>query len=116
MATTTKLPSASKPGVLFVLTSVPDTKTARLLARGLVSRRLAACVTAIGPAESLYRWKGKVERAREKVLLIKTTRARYAVVEAFIRKTHPYELPEIAVIRIDKGSPEYLKWIQANTF
>jgi periplasmic divalent cation tolerance protein len=75
---------------------------------------LAACVTVLSGAESFYRWEGKMERAAEKVLFIKTTKARFSDVESYLKKSHPYELPEIIALKI-QGSSEYLKWIAKNT-
>jgi periplasmic divalent cation tolerance protein len=99
---------------LLVLTTAPDRGTARRIAKGLVGARLAACVTQTAACESVYRWKGKIETAKERVLLIKTTTAKYREAERFIRKTHPYESPEIAALRITEGSRDYLKWINVS--
>jgi periplasmic divalent cation tolerance protein len=95
----------------IVLTTAGSDEEARRLARALVERRLAACVNLVTPVESVYRWKGKVETAREWLLLIKTTAASLAAVEAAIRELHSYELPECLHLAIEGGSEEYLGWI-----
>lgn len=101
--------------VCLVLTTLPDTAAADALATALVSARLAACVTRLAPAQSVYRWQGQVETASEVPLLIKTTEATYPALEAAVRAAHPYEVPELVVIPISAGLPAYLQWVAAET-
>lgn len=100
---------------LLVITTLPDADSAHRLATALVEQRLAACVNILAPCRSVYRWQGRIEDSAEVPLLIKTTDARYAALEAAIRAVHPYELPEIVAVGIDRGSPEYLAWVAAET-
>lgn len=100
---------------LLVLTTLPDRDSARSLAASLVEQRLAACVNLLAGCTSLYRWQGKVEEATEVPLLMKTTVARYAALEAAIRAAHPYELPEVVAVPVTRGLPAYLKWIDEET-
>ena len=100
---------------LLVLTNLPDAESARALAGRLVEARLAACVNILAPCRSVYRWEGKVEDATEVPMLIKTTAARYAELEAAIRAGHPYTLPEIVGLPIECGLPAYLGWVAAET-
>lgn len=100
---------------LVVLTNVPDRAAAEKLARGLVDRRLAACVNVLAPCRSFYRWEGAVQEDEEVPLLIKTTRARYPALEAAIREAHPNELPEIVAVPIESGLAAYLEWVSAET-
>ncbi|MDO9598403.1 MAG: divalent-cation tolerance protein CutA [Azoarcus sp.] len=104
---------ADTPETLLVLTNLPDTDSARMLAEHLVEQRLAACVNILAPCTSVYRWQGAVESATEVPLLIKTTRTRYAALEAAICTAHPYELPEIVAVPIELGLPAYLDWVAA---
>jgi periplasmic divalent cation tolerance protein len=96
---------------LLVFTNLPDAASAQALASELVSKRLAACVNVLAPCRSTYRWQGKIESAQEVPLLIKTTAAAYAALEAAIRARHPYELPEIIAVPVAHGLPEYLAWV-----
>jgi periplasmic divalent cation tolerance protein len=100
---------------LLVLTNLPDSETARTLAKHLVSARLAACINILAPCQSVYRWDGRLEEATEVPLLIKTRVECYAALEAAIREKHPYELPEIVAVPIDRGLPAYLAWLAAET-
>ncbi len=101
--------------VLVVLTNCPDAASADALAAALVEARLAACVNVLAPCRSVYRWQGAVERAEEVPLLIKTTVDRYAALEAGIRARHPYEVPEIVALPVDRGLPDYLRWVAEET-
>jgi periplasmic divalent cation tolerance protein len=100
---------------LVVLTNCPDDAVADRIARTLVEQGLAACVNRLAPVDSIYRWRGAVERATETPLLIKTTRERYTMVEQAIRALHPYEVPEIVALDIVAGFMPYLRWITEET-
>jgi len=100
---------------LLVLTNLPDRAIAEKLAEALIRKRVAACVNILAPCRSVYRWKGAVQHAEEYPVLIKTTRERYAALEAAIREAHPYELPEIVAVPIERGLPAYLAWLADET-
>jgi periplasmic divalent cation tolerance protein len=102
-------------GSLLVITNLPDQAAAEALARMLVDQRVAACVNVLAPCRSVYRWQNAVETAVEVPLLIKTSAERYADLEAAIRAGHPYELPEIIAVPIERGLAEYLAWVAAET-
>ncbi len=98
-------------GKKLVLTTSGSQEEARKIARALVERRLAACVNLVGPMESVYRWKGKVETAGEWLLIIKTSAEAIERVRKTIKELHSYELPECIELPIEGGSAEYLQWI-----
>lgn len=100
---------------LLVLTNLPDLATARRLAQSLVEARVAACINILAPCESVYKWEGKLETGQEYPMLIKTTRERYAPLEAAIRASHPYELPEIIAVPVVAGLSDYLDWVAGET-
>ena len=100
---------------LLVLTHLPDRESAMKLAKAVVDARAAACVNVLGACTSVYRWQGKLENATEVPLLIKTTAARYAELEALILSLHPYELPEIVAVPVARGLPGYLQWVAGET-
>ena len=100
---------------LLILTNLPDVASAENLARILVENRLAACVNVLAPCQSIYRWQGAVEKTAEVPLLIKTSAARYAQIEALICARHPYDVPELIAIPITYGLPAYLGWLATET-
>ena len=100
---------------LLVLTNLPDRAAAEKLADAIVAKNLAACVNILAPCRSVYRWKGAVQHDEEHPMLIKTTTERYAALESEMRALHPYELPEIIAVPIERGLPAYLDWVAAET-
>ena len=100
---------------LLVLTNLPDRAAAERLADSLIAQRLAACVNILAPCRSVYRWKGALQHDEEHPMLIKTTADRYASLEQAIRAGHPYELPEIIAVPIERGLGAYLDWVMTET-
>lgn len=95
----------------IVLTTCPDAESAGKIARALIQDGHAACVNIVPAVESIYRWKGKIESAREHLLIIKGPARNYTAIETHIRALHPYELPEVIAVPIGRGSPAYLGWL-----
>ena len=96
-----------------VLITCSSATEARRIARAVVEAHLAACVNILpGAVTSIYRWKGKVESARERMLLIKTSRKRLRKLEATVEKLHSYDVPEFIALPIVGGSPSYLEWLE----
>jgi periplasmic divalent cation tolerance protein len=100
---------------LLVLTNLPDRAAAERLADSLIEKRVAACVNILAPCRSVYRWKDAVQHDEEHPVLIKTTAERYPELERAVRAGHPYELPEIIAVPIERGLPAYLDWVAAET-
>jgi periplasmic divalent cation tolerance protein len=87
----------------------------RRIARRVESKGLAACVNIIlCPVESFYAWKGKLEKAREYLLVMKTTAKRLAELEREVKRLHSYDVPEFIALSITEGSAKYLSWLRAS--
>jgi periplasmic divalent cation tolerance protein len=100
---------------LVVLVTCSSAVEARRIARAVVEARLAACVNILpGAVTSIYRWKGKVESAKERLLLIKTSRKKMAQLRAAVERLHSYDVPEFLALPIAVGSPMYLDWMDEN--
>ena len=100
----------------LVLVTCANLVQAKLIARSVVEKRLAACVNIVrSPIESHYRWQGKVERAREGLLLIKTTARKLGGLEREVKRLHAYDNPEFIALPITGGSKAYLDWLDENT-
>ena len=95
---------------VLVLVTAPNLKAARVLAKEVLSSKLAACVNLLPGLESHYWWQGKLEKSSEVLLLIKTTRRDLAALEKRILQKHPYDTPEIIALPIDAGNERYLGW------
>ena len=98
--------------VVVVLITFPDDGDVASFAASLVDERLAACVTVSPAVESVYRWNGTVERARERQLMVKTTQARVPSLRRRVQELHPYETPEFLSLPVSGGDERYLTWIQ----
>lgn len=97
----------------IVLTTVGLKDAAEELARQLVERRLAACVSIVGPIRSVYRWNHKLHNEQEYLLVIKTTAEHAAAMPSLFTELHPYELPECVQLPVEAGSEAYLAWLVA---
>ncbi len=102
-------------GYCLIYSSCPDEETAGQLAAALIDRRLAACVSVLPGMTSYYVWAGQREASQEVLLMIKTMVARYADIESLLRELHPYELPEVIAVPIERGLPDYLSWVSLMT-
>jgi len=95
----------------IVLVTCGSTAEARNIGRSVVEKKLAACANIVTGVESIYRWKGKVERAREVLVVMKTTAPRLPDLEREVNRLHSYDIPEFIVLPVVAGSREYLKWV-----
>lgn len=100
---------------LLVLTTCPDPGTASSIARALVEERLAACVNRLDGIASTYRWQDETREDTECLLLIKTSAHTFERLAERIRALHPYELPELIAVPVERGLPAYLRWMTEAT-
>jgi periplasmic divalent cation tolerance protein len=96
---------------IVVVTTVGTEEQAYLIAREIVARRQAACVNILPGVRSIYRWKGKICKDGELLLLVKTLEGEFEGVAATIRELHSYELPEILSFSVAEGERGFLDWI-----
>ena len=97
---------------IVVLVTCGSAKEARRIARAVVQQRMAACANIVAtPVQSVYRWKGRVESAKEFLLIIKTTQSRFAKLKVEVKRLHSYDVPEIIALPIAAGGIDYLNWI-----
>ena len=101
------------PPYRLLLSACPDAESAGRIAAALVEERLAACVTVLPGARSVYRWQGAVEHAHECVLLIKARADDYPALERRLLALHPYAVPELLALPVLAGNPAYLAWLEA---
>jgi periplasmic divalent cation tolerance protein len=100
---------------IVVLSTVARAEDAERIGQALVARGLAACVNVVPGLVSIYRWKGEVERAEERLLLIKTRRETFAALREALVALHPYEVPEVLALPIEDGHAPYLAWLDENS-
>jgi periplasmic divalent cation tolerance protein len=95
-----------------ITTTTSSKEEANKIANALIKKKLAACVQILGPIESIYRWKGKIEKANEFLCLIKSKSTKEGEIVSAIKSLHSYEIPEVIVTPIIGGNEDYLKWIE----
>lgn len=99
---------------IVVLTTIDRDELADKIATTLVDRKLAACVNLIPMGLSIYRWKDKIARDREIILLIKTAAHLFNEVRDTIRELHTYDLPDVIALPIEVGDEKVMEWLEAS--
>ena len=105
------LPIFMKNKEILVFSTSPDEEVGRAMAKTLVRKRLAACVSVVPGVTSIYRWEGQVREDQECLLIIKSTGDQIEGLTGQIEQLHPYELPEVLAVPVTGGLPAYLDWI-----
>jgi periplasmic divalent cation tolerance protein len=100
---------------LFVYVTFPTLKEAEKVSNAVVKERLAACANIMPTHKAVYRWKGKLERAKEVAVVFKTFHTRFEKLKNRIVKLHSYDVPCVAALEIEKGNKPFLDWIEAET-
>ena len=100
---------------IIILVTCPDKESANKIASSLIEKKLAACVNTIKNVESIFRWKGKIEKSSENLLIIKSKKRLLKKLIADVQQNHPYQLPEILALPIIGGSKAYIDWLNNET-
>lgn len=100
---------------VVVLMTAGSRREGESIAAALVEEHLAACVNLVAPVTSIYRWRGKVERSREVLLIAKTRRTLVARLTARVQALHSYDVPEVIALPIEAGAAAYLDWVAGET-
>jgi periplasmic divalent cation tolerance protein len=99
---------------VVILCTAPDEATAQELAALVLAEKLAACVTLLPGATSLYYWEGKMEQEYEVQMLLKSDTEHQEALVACLKSHHPYQTPELLVLPVTHGDSDYLSWIYAS--
>jgi periplasmic divalent cation tolerance protein len=100
--------------ILLALSTFPDAETARRISNELVAQKFVACANILPSVESIYTWKGKIEKADETLVFFKLSEDRQTAFQEKLRSLHPYDVPEIVLVLISSGLPDYLRWVADN--
>jgi len=101
--------------VLVILVTVVNQEEAIRIGERMVNAKLAACANIISEIQSIYRWKGKVVKTKEVLLMLKSTKPRYRELEKSIKAIHTYETPEIIALPVKEGFGQYIEWVHSET-
>jgi periplasmic divalent cation tolerance protein len=96
---------------VIVMVTLPSKQEAEKIAQHLLKERLIACANIIGPASSLFHWSGKIEKAEEYLMLMKSRKDLFEKLSETVKALHSYEVPEILALPIIDGSKAYLDWL-----
>lgn len=97
---------------IVVLSTCSSEEEAARVARALVEARVAACVTMLPGARSIYRWEGAVQSAAECLLVIKSSQSLFERLRSALEQAHSYEVPEMLALPIAEGAPKYMSWLE----
>jgi len=100
--------------ILLALSTFPDAETARRISNQLVNEKFVACANILPGVESIYCWKGKLERANETLVFFKLSEDGQSAFQDKLKSLHPYEVPEIIFVPVASGLREYLQWVAEN--
>lgn len=109
------MPAKKKKDYIIVFVTVPNSREAKKIARALLVNKEAACINLIDNVSSFFNWKGRLERAKEILMVIKTKRSLFEKIQATVKKYHSYTVPEIITLSITAGIKSYLHWIDEVT-
>ncbi len=99
---------------IVVFVTAKNKAEAQKIARGLLDAKLIACANILDGVQSMFWWQGKIDRAAETLLVLKTKRSLFKKVVAKVKALHSYETPEVIALPVIEGSSDYLKWIDAS--
>src|SRR6266566_4015012 len=98
---------------IVVFSTCASADEAERIARSLLDKHLAACVTVLSPVRSYYRWEGAIQDSAEWLLVIKSSRDLFDRLRLLLESAHSYEVPEVLALPVIAGAPNYLAWIEA---
>ena len=101
-------------GFIIIFMTAPSKKEACAIITSLIHKRLVACGSSVSGVDSIYRWRSKIERAREVLVILKTRESLFTAAAAEIERLHSYEVPEIIAVPVAAGSEKYLAWVNKN--
>ena len=96
---------------IIILITAKDKKEADKIAKALIKNKLAACVNIIGSLRSIFRWQGKIDQAKEALLIVKSKKEKFDRIVKLVKSAHSYAVPEIIAMPIVSGFKPYLDWI-----
>ncbi|HBO97304.1 MAG TPA: divalent-cation tolerance protein CutA [Candidatus Omnitrophica bacterium] len=100
---------------IVVLVTAKDEAQANKIAEKLVTEKLIACANIVPGIQSIFRWQGKVDRAREVLLVLKSRRRHFPAIVKTVRALHSYDVPEVIALPIVEGNKDYLNWLTEST-
>lgn len=107
--------SKARGNLLMVFVTAPNRREAEKIGKAVISENLAACVNIIPTVRSIFRWQGSLQKSREALLILKTTKLQYKALEKSLRSKHSYEVPEVLAVTVETGFKQYMDWVVRET-
>ncbi len=105
----------NKTNIVYIFWTCRSNEEAKKIIRNLLSQRLIACASIFPEIESLYRWRGAIEKSKETKVILKTKDENFSLIKSYIKEHCSYEEPEIVKVSISEGSNSYISWILQET-
>ena len=96
---------------MAVFITAKDRAQAKTISDQLLDKKLIACANIVEGVESVFRWQGKIDQAKETLIILKSKQSLFKEIVKTVKAHHSYEVPEIIALPIVEGNPDYLKWI-----
>jgi len=96
---------------IMVFMTTPTKKEAQRIVHSLLNKHLIACANIIGPVDSEFWWQGKIDKAKEFLVIMKSDEKLFEKLSKTIKELHSYDIPEILALPIVKGWTKYLDWL-----
>jgi periplasmic divalent cation tolerance protein len=100
-----------KNNYIIILVTTKDKEEAEKISKSLLKERLIACANIVSPVTSFFNWIGKMEKAEECLIVMKSRQDLLAKVAEHVKSLHSYEVPEVLALPIVEGSKAYLDWM-----
>ncbi|MEM2971816.1 MAG: divalent-cation tolerance protein CutA [Candidatus Bathyarchaeia archaeon] len=99
---------------IIVMVTTVNREEAEKIVHCLLNEKLIACANIFGPVSSFFWWVGKIERAEEYLLLMKSHIDLFEKLCEKVKALHSYEVPEIIALPIVKGYKAYMEWLDSS--
>lgn len=98
--------------VIVILITTPTLKEAKKISKALIENKKAACVNIIKDIESQFYWQNKIQKEKEVLLVIKSTKPHFKDIVRITKKYHSYKIPEIIALPLVVADNAYLNWMR----
>jgi periplasmic divalent cation tolerance protein len=102
-----------KNDYIIILVTCKDKSEAEKITQSLLEQRLIACGNIVSPVTSFFNWLGKIDKAEECLIVLKSRLDLFVQVADQVKSLHSYEVPEVLALPIVEGSKAYLDWMNA---
>ncbi|MGD0645979.1 MAG: divalent-cation tolerance protein CutA [Candidatus Bathyarchaeia archaeon] len=100
-----------KNNYIIILVTTKNKPEAEKISQSLLKERLIACANIVSPVTSFFHWSGKIDKAEECLIIMKSRMDLFTQVSECVKCLHSYKVPEILALPIVEGSTAYFDWM-----